>query len=103
MTQVLAPPNNSTAMAGLALGIMSAAIALIAGGLFGGRPIGLAAAFLLASLPALLAVIFGFVGISTANRLGGKRRGQAIWAVILGFTPWAFALIGMILKLSIFG
>ena len=45
------------------------------------------AVWALSLLPALLALIFGFIGINTANRLGGKRRGLAIAAVVLGFAP----------------
>jgi len=100
---LLAPPNNSTALAGFTLGIVATAIALIGGAFFGSTLAGVVGVTFFVALPALLAVIFGFIGISTANRLGGKRRTQSIWAVILGFTPWAFVLLGVFLKLSIFG
>lgn len=77
----LAPPNNSLALAGFVMGLVAWALALA----IGARSVVL---FILATgLFSLLAIIFGFVGIATANRLGGKRRGLAIWAVILGFTP----------------
>lgn len=92
--------KNSSALAGFVLGVVSAGIAFIAGALIGTRLGGLFVAFLLAALPALLAVIFGIVGLTKA---GGGRRSQAIWAIVLGFTPWAFAPLGLIVKLSLFG
>lgn len=92
--------KNSSALAGFVLGVVSAVIAFITGALIGTTVGGLFVAFLLAALPALLAVIFGIVGLTKA---GGGRRSQAIWAIIFGFTPWASALLGMIVKLSLFG
>lgn len=90
--------NNPSASAGLVLGIASAVIAFVAGAFMGTTVLGLVGAVVLAALPALLAVIFGFIGL---NR-GGKRA-KSIWAIVLGFTPWAFALLGLIAKLSLFG
>lgn len=67
------PSNNGIAIAGLILGITGAALALIPLlGLF------------LCGLPALLAIIFGFVGLSHPT---GFRKKEAIWSVILGFSP----------------
>lgn len=85
--QPIAPPTNALALAGLILGIIAAILSIFYGG------------WILALLPALLALIFGFVGINTANRLGGKRRGMAIAAVILAFSP----LLIPLLKSAIFG
>ena len=75
MTQQLAPPTNAFALAGFILGTVALALSAIPG------------AWALALVPALLAIIFGFVGITTANRLAGKRRKLAIWSVVLGFSP----------------
>jgi hypothetical protein len=80
MTQPqIAPPTNALAIAGLVLGIVASAIGALIPHLF--------VAMFLAFIPGLLALIFGLVGINTANRLGGRRRKQAVWAVVLGVTP----------------
>lgn len=60
------------AVAGLVLGIVACAIALVP--LLG---------FVFAPLPALLALIFGIVGLVIASRHGGVRRPSAIAAVVL--------------------
>ena len=90
MTQQLAPPTNALALAGFILGL----IAAVATG-FVDYWTGTLVVLILT--PALLAVIFGFVGINTANRLGGKRRKLAIWSVMLGFSPiwltWVLAAV----------
>ena len=75
MTQLLAPPTNALALAGFILGLLAVALAAIPD------------ARLLALVPGLLAVIFGFVGVNTANRSAGKRRKLAILSVVLGFSP----------------
>jgi len=85
--QPIAPPTNALALAGLILGIIAAVVSI--------PPTG----WLFALLPALLALIFGFVGINTANRLGGKRRGMAIAAVVLAFSPILVPLV----KAAVFG
>jgi len=101
---LIAPPNNSMAFAGFILGVATAAVALIGGMLFSDSGLfGIVAVSAFVALPALLALIFGFIGISTANRMGGKRRTKAIWAVVLGFTPILFALIGSLLKPALLG
>ncbi|MBN9150558.1 MAG: hypothetical protein J0H56_03945 [Micrococcales bacterium] len=70
------PSTNGLALAALILGIVGAALSLIP----------LLGPFL-CWLPALLAIIFGFVGLSTANRMNGLRKIEAIWGIILGFAP----------------
>lgn len=83
------PSSNGLALAGLILGIVGAALSLIPFiGLF------------FCWLPALLAIIFGFVGLNTAKTLGGLRSKEALWGVILGFAPIPITIgwfvIGMI-------
>lgn len=85
MSQQLAPPSNALALAGFVLGAAGVLLVFVPG------------AWALPLLPALLAVIFGFVGITTANRLAGRRKVMAVWAVILGVVgfvlPWIVALV----------
>jgi hypothetical protein len=74
--------TNGLALAGLILGIVAAVGALIPFlGMF------------LAALPALLAIIFGIVGVVTANRNHGLRARMAIAAIILGCTPLPIGLV----------
>jgi hypothetical protein len=84
------PSTNGLAIAALILGIVGAALSLIPlVGLF------------LCWLPALLAIVFGFIGLSTAGRLNGLRRSEALWGTILGFAPipitigWTLLLIAV--------
>ncbi|WP_211331653.1 DUF4190 domain-containing protein [Frondihabitans australicus] len=76
------PQSNGLAIASLILGIVGAALSLI--------PI---AGIFLCWLPALLAIIFGFIGVGTANRAGGFRRTQAIAGIVCGFLPVPIILI----------
>jgi hypothetical protein len=69
------PATNGLAIAGLVTGIVGAALSLI--------PV---AGVFLCWLPALLGIIFGFIGLGTATRTG-LRRTESIWAIILGFVP----------------
>lgn len=96
------PPNNSLALTAVIVGSIAAALAL-----FGGfaPPAGIVspAALVLAAPLGLLAIIFGFIGISTANRLDGKRKGQAIAGVVLGFGLIVFYVVGVIFRLAIIG
>ena len=73
----LAPrqPSNGLALAGLATGILGASLSLI--------PI---AGVFICWLPALLAIIFGFIGLGTSRR-NGFRRKESLAAIILGFVP----------------
>ncbi len=52
-------------------------------------------------VPALLAIIFGFIGISTASRLGGLNRGQAIWGVVLGFAAGPASVIALMILVGL--
>jgi hypothetical protein len=70
------PSTNGLAITALILGIVGAALSLI--------PI---VGLFLCWLPALLAIIFGFIGLGTASRLNGLRRNEALWGTILGFAP----------------
>jgi hypothetical protein len=70
------PSTNGLAITALILGIVGAALSLI--------PI---VGPFLCWLPALLAIIFGFIGLGTASRLNGLRRNEALWGTIFGFAP----------------
>jgi hypothetical protein len=84
------PSTNGLAIAALILGIVGAALSLIPVlGLF------------LCWLPALLAIVFGFIGLSTARRLNGLRRSEALWGTILGFAPIPIT-IGWVMVLAAF-
>lgn len=83
----IGPPNNSLALASLILGSVAVGVAFLFSLVIYGRTWGgFALLVVLVGVPALLAVIFGFVGISTANRLRGKRKPHAVVGVVFGFT-----------------
>lgn len=71
-----APATNRLASASLYLGIAGAALSLI--------PV---AGPFLCWLPALLAVVLGFVSLRNSRNLGGLRHTEALWGTILGFAP----------------
>ena len=96
MTQPLATPTNSLALAGFILGCVA-----VAGGLL--VPGWTLPLLLFVAAPGLLAIIFGFVGVNTANRLGGKRKHLAVWAVVLGFSPVPAWMLSRFLLAVVFG
>lgn len=103
MTQ-LTTPNNSLALASFILGIIAVSIGFLFGIFgYGTDPLRLGIFLFLTSGPSLLAIIFGFIGISTANRLGGKRKGLAIRGIILGFLPLIVFLAARFMHSAIFG
>lgn len=75
------PSTNGLAVASLVLGIVAVLLAAI-------PLVGLA----LFPLPALLALIFGVIGVITGNRLGGKRVAIAIAGIVLSLSPIAIAI-----------
>lgn len=77
------PSTNGIALAGLILGIVALVLALIP--LLG---------WFFFPIPALLAIIFGFVGLSNFQRL---RRPESIFAIILGFSPIPITIIQFII------
>jgi hypothetical protein len=83
------PATNGLAIAGLVTGIVGAVLALIP----------LAGVFL-CWLPAMLGIIFGFIGLGTANRTG-LRRTEARWAIILGFAPIPITVLYLLLGAGI--
>ena len=83
------PATNGLAIAGLVTGIVGAALSLI--------PL---VGMFLCWLPALLGIIFGFIGLGTANRTG-LRRIEARWAIILGFAPIPITILYFILSIGI--
>lgn len=99
--QPIAPPTNALAIAGFVLGVASWAVAAVLSGSPNMPTVFVV--WIVTLVPALLAVIFGFVGINTANRLGGRRRTLAIWAVVLGFTPVVGWLLFSFLRSLFFG
>ena len=96
---LLAPPNNSTALASFVLGLISTAVSFLIGFWFPLTALSILLGLAVIAVPAVLAVIFGFVGISTANRLGGRRRVYAVWGVVLGFTPLLWMIAGQLLSM----
>lgn len=75
--QMQQPPGNGMAVAALVLGILALVLFFI---------------WFLAPIMGLLAIIFGAVGISKANKIGGKGKGMAIAGLVCG-------VIGMLLSI----
>jgi RsiW-degrading membrane proteinase PrsW (M82 family) len=71
------PQGNGMAVAALVLGILALVLFFI---------------WFLAPIMGLLAIIFGAVGISKANKIGGKGKGMAIAGLVCG-------VIGMLLSI----
>lgn len=83
-----ATPSNGLAIAALALGIAASVI-----GIWALIPIvGLVAAFL-AFLPAVLAVIFGHIGVAKSKSMGGTGKGIAVAGFILGYATVALIVL----------
>lgn len=86
--QVVKAPSNGMAVAALILGIVA-----IVTGIWIPIPIlGLVMMFL-AFAPAVLAVIFGHVGIRNSARLGGLGRGAALTGLVLGYVTLAISVL----------
>jgi uncharacterized membrane protein len=96
--QIVRPPSNGLAIASLVLGVVG-----ILPGLLVVIPfVGLIMA-MFALLPAVLAVVFGHIGLNQAKRLNGLGRGMAQAGLILGYVTlglmvlttlfWIFAAI----------
>ena len=86
--QVIKPPTNGMAVTSLVLGIVA-----IVTGIWIPIPIlGLVMMFW-AFLPAVLAVIFGHVGLRNATRLGGIGRGASLTGLILGYVTLGLSVI----------
>ena len=80
------PSSNGMAVAALVLGAIGFVLGLIP--IIGG---------FLFWVPALLAVIFGFVGLSNASKLNGLNRNQAIWGLVFGFLAGPASLVAFLL------
>jgi hypothetical protein len=90
----MAPPTNALALAASILGVVALALAFLALLVIAYfSPLSLIIAWALSLLPGALAVIFGFIGITTANRMAGRRRKHAVWGVVLGFGALPFGLV----------
>ncbi|MET4780167.1 hypothetical protein [Glaciihabitans sp. UYNi722] len=77
-----AQPTNSLPVAGFVLGIISATFALCF------ALIGVFIGF----VPAVLAIVFGFVGQSAAKRMGGLHMRIAKWSAGLGIITFVLPL-----------
>lgn len=89
--QVVKAPSNGSAVTSLILGIVAIVI-----GIWSFVPIlGIGAAFT-SFIPALLAIIFGHVGLKNAAR-NGVGRGQAMTGLILGYVT-----LGIIVATTVF-
>jgi hypothetical protein len=86
--QVVKAPSNGMAIAALVLGI----VAIVTGVWIPIPILGLVMMFL-AFAPAVLAVIFGHVGIRNAGRLGGLGRGAALTGLVLGYVTLAISVL----------
>ena len=83
--QYVPRPSNGMAIAGFILGLGAALLGLI--------PI--MGAFLF-WVPALLGIIFGFIGIANSARVEGLHRGLAVWGVVLGFASGPLSLLAFL-------
>ena len=90
--QFVRPPTNGLAVASLVTGILGA----IPGVLVIVPILGLFMAFL-AVVPAVLAVIFGHIGLTTAKRMSGLGHGNALAGLILGYV-----VLGLIAATTLF-
>jgi hypothetical protein len=86
--QIVRAPSNGTAIASLVLGI----VAILAGMWIPIPFIGLIMMFL-AFVPAVLAVVFGHVGLRTSSRSGGTGRGAALTGLVLGYLTLAISAV----------
>lgn len=78
--QVVKPASNGMGITALVLGIVAIVI-----GIWTPVPVlGLVSAFL-AFAPAVLAVVFGHIGMARAAGLGGLGRGQSLTGLVLGY------------------
>ena len=83
-----AKPSNGMAIAALALGIAAIVI-----GIWALIPlVGLVAAFL-AFLPAVLAAIFGHIGVAKSKSMDGTGKGMAVTGFILGYVTIALIVL----------
>lgn len=71
--------SNKIAIAGFVLSLVGHALAILIPNMW--------YVLFLAFIPGLLALIFGIIGYTTANRMGGSNRGFAVWAIVLSVTP----------------
>lgn len=89
MTSVGVRPSNGLAVAGFVLGVVAVALAAVPAPVL----------WFMGLVPAVLAVVFGAVGVATAKRNGGLYRGFAVWSVALG----ALAIVGPWLLVALTG
>lgn len=83
---VIRPPSNLLALWSMILGIVGVLPALTVVGL------------LLSPVPAVLAIVFGFVGYAKSKTLNGLGRRYAIAGIILGLAPAGILLLLLIIS-----
>lgn len=86
--QIVRAPSNGSGIASLVLGI----VAIVMGVWIPVPILGLFLTFL-AFVPAVLAVVFGHVGLAFAARTAGIGRGGALAGLILGYVTLAIAVV----------
>ena len=89
----LAPSTNALGIVGLVLGAIVAGLSLA-------LPV---VSWFIVPLPALLAFIFGIVGLNTAARMGGLRRTESVWAVVLSLSPLPVGIIWFVIGSTLGG
>jgi hypothetical protein len=82
--------RNGFAIAALAFGIAGAVLSLV--------PV---VGFYLCVAPAVVAIVFGFIGLSRANRNKGLHRTEALWGVICGFLPIPLMILGLTIAIVV--
>ncbi|MGF3056780.1 DUF4190 domain-containing protein [Microbacterium sp. YY-01] len=89
--QIIKPPSNGMAVTSLVLGIVAIVV-----GIWSFVPIlGLIAAFF-GFLPAVLAVIFGHVGVKN-SKTSGVGKGAAVTGLVLGYVTLGVILLTVVL------
>ena len=86
--QVVRAPSNGVAVASLVLGLVAIVL-----GVWIPIPILGLVTMVLAFVPAVLAVVFGHVGLRAATRVGGLGRGASVTGLILGYVTLAISVI----------
>ena len=89
----IAPPTNALGIVGLVLGAIVAGLSIA-------LPI---VSWFIVPLPALLALIFGIVGFNTAMRMGGLRRIESVWAIVLSLSPLPIGIIWFVIGATLGG
>ncbi|PJJ71538.1 hypothetical protein CLV46_1087 [Diaminobutyricimonas aerilata] len=96
--QAVKAPSNGMGIAAMILGIVAIVI-----GIWTPVPVlGLVSAFL-AFAPAVLAAVFGHIGLSRAAGLGGIGRGQSLSGLVLGYVTLGIIVLTTALWMAAIG